>query len=177
MVDTLFNYALLKALLVEDLEIPLFVEGESREFTVQCCIRGYHIYQTEWKAEIGAQLNTIPDKRPGALVEDKYAIAVRKEEKTVGHVPKFLSKLTFYFMKNGGNLFIKVIGPRRYSADLKQGGLELPAEFRFTTSNQNLLCQMKEKTLAEIKKFEEDRAKAEEAKKKKKTKTKNVKKN
>ena len=36
---------------------------------------------------------------------------------------------------------------------------------------------MKEKTLAEIKKFEEDRAKAEEAKKKKKPKTKNVKKN
>ena len=79
-------------------------------------------------------------------------------------------------MKNGGNLFVNVIGPRRYSADLKQGGLELPAEFRFTASNQNLLRQMKEKTLAEIKKFEEDRAKAEEAKKKKKTKTKNVKK-
>ena len=83
-------------------------------------------------------------------------------------------------MKNGGSLTIKVIGPRRYSADLAQGGLELPAEYRFTTSNQNLLCQMKEKTLAEIRKFDEDRANAVEAikkKQKKKAKTKNVKKN
>ena len=79
-------------------------------------------------------------------------------------------------MKNGGNLTIKVIGPRRYSADLAQGGLELPAEYRFTTSNQNLLCQMKEKTLAEIRKFDEGRANAVEAIKKK-GKTKNVKKN
>ena len=69
-------------------------------------------------------------------------------------------------MKNGGSLTIKVIGPRRYYADLAQGGLELPAEYRFTTSNQNLLCQMKEKTLAEIRKFDEDRAKEESKNKK-----------
>ena len=65
-----------------------------------------------------------------------------------------------------------IITTETYTADLKQGGLELPAEFRFTAAtNENLLRQMKEKTLIKIKKFEENWAKAEEAKKKKNPKT------
>ena len=110
MVDSLFNYSLLNSLLVKDLEIPIFVE---KEFTLQCCIRGYHTYQAQWNAEVGAKLHTAPDTRPAALVEDKYAIAVKHDEQTVGHVPKFLSKLTFFFLKHGGKVIIKVNGPKR----------------------------------------------------------------
>ena len=58
------------------------------------------------------------------LVEDKYAIAVINNGKTVGHVPKFLTKLTFFFLKDGGKLHIRVTGSRRYSFDLNQSGLE-----------------------------------------------------
>ena len=58
------------------------------------------------------------------LVEDKCAIAVIDNGKTVGHVPKFLTKLTFFFLKDGGKLHIRVTGPRRYSFDLNQSGLE-----------------------------------------------------
>ena len=118
--------SLIKALLVKDLEIPVFAE---KEFNVRCFIRVYHIYQSQWNAEIGARLTTAPETRPGALVEDKYAIAVINNGKTVGHVPCFLTKLTFFFLKNGGKLLITVTGPRRYSIDLKQGGLELLADF------------------------------------------------
>ena len=46
--------------------------------------------------KIGARLTTVPETRPGALVEDKYAIAVINNGKTVGYVPKFLKKLTHY---------------------------------------------------------------------------------
>ena len=165
MVDSLFNYSLLNLLLVKDLEISIFVE---KEFTVQCCIRGYHTYQAQWNAEVGAKLNTAPDTRPAALVEDKYAIAVKHDEQTVGHVPKFLSKLTFFFfLQHGGKVIIKVNGPKRYSVDLKQGGMEVPAEFYFKTCNEKLFFQMKEKTLVEIEKFEEKRKQMEEEKKKK----------
>ena len=102
-----------------------------------------------------------------ALVEDKYTIAVKHDEQTVGHVPKFLSKLTFFFLKHGGKVIIKVNGPKRYSVDLKQGGMEVPAEFCFKTCNEKLFFQMKEKTLVEIEKFEENRKQMEEEKKKK----------
>ena len=165
MVDSLFNYSLLNSLLVKDLKIPIFVE---KEFTVQCCIRRYHTYQAQWNAEVGAKLKTAPDTRPAALVEDKYAIAVKHDEQTVGHVPKFLSKLTFFFLKHGGKVIIKVNGPKRYSVDLKQGGMEVPAEFCFKTCNEKLFFQMKENTMIEIEKFEEKRKQMEEEKKKKK---------
>ena len=116
--------------LVKDLEIPVSAE---KEFNVRCCIRGYHIYQTQWNTEIGARWATAPETRPEALVEDKYVIAVINNGEAVGHIPKFLTKLTFFFLKNGGKLHITVTGPRRYSADLKQGGLELPADFCSTS--------------------------------------------
>ena len=59
--------SLIKALLVKGLEIPVFVE---KEFNVRCCIR-YHVYQTQWNAETEARSTTVPETRPGALLEDK----------------------------------------------------------------------------------------------------------
>ena len=58
-----------------------------------------------------------------------------------------------------GKVLIKVNGPRGYSVDLIQGGLELPAEFTFQTSNEKLFSQMQEETMVEIEKFEEKRKK------------------
>ena len=135
MVNSLFNYSLLRSLLIKDLEMPVILE---KEFTVQCCIRGYHTYQPQWNAEVGAELGAVPDTRTTAFVKDKYAISAKNGEQTVGHIPMFLSKLTFFFMTYDGKVSIKVNGPRRYSVDLIQGGLELPAEFNFQTSNENL---------------------------------------
>ena len=118
---------LTQALLTKGLEIPVILE---REFSAACCIRGYHIYNwAQWTAEIESILTSEPEKRPGALVEDRYAIAIISNNLTVAHVPKFLSKLTFFFLKHGGTLTVKVTGKRRYYFDLAQGGMEIPAEF------------------------------------------------
>ena len=85
-----------------------------------------------------------------------------KQRKTVGHVPKFLTKLTFFFLKNGGKLHITVTGPRRYSTDLKQGGLEAPADYCFTLLNKKLFLQMKEKTLEKVQKYEKQKKEVEQ---------------
>ena len=169
MVDSLFNYSLLSSLLIKDLEIPVILK---KEFTVQCCIRGYHTYQSQWNAEVGAELGAVPDTRTAALVKDKYAIAVKNGEQTVGHIPMFLSKLTFFFLRYDGKVSIKVNGPRRCSVDLIQGGLELPAEVIFQTSNEKRFSQWQEETLVEIQTFEEKRKKMEDEMKKKKKKPK-----
>ena len=81
---------------------------------------GYNIYEIQKNAEIGVRLTTAPGTRRGALVENKYSIAVVNNGKTVGHVPKFLTKLTFFFLKNVGKLHIKLTGSRRYFVDLNQ---------------------------------------------------------
>ena len=75
-------------------------------------------------------------------------------------------------MRYDGKISIKVRGPRRYPVDLIQGGLELPAEFIFQTSNEKLFSRMQEETLVEIEKFEEKRKKMEDEVKKKKKKRK-----
>ena len=63
-------------------------------------------------------------------------------------------------------------GPRRYSVDLIQGGLELPVEFTFQTSNEKRFSQMQEETLVEIENFEEKRKTMEDEMKRKKKKPK-----
>ena len=130
--------------------------------------QGYHTYQSQWNAKVGAEFGAVPDTRTTALVKDKYAIAVKNGEQTVGHIPMFLSKLTFFFLRYDGKVSIKVNGPRRYSVDLIQRGLELPAEFTFQTSNKKLFSQMQEKTLVEIEKFEKRKKMEHEMNKKKK---------
>ena len=54
-----------------------------REFSTACCIRCYHIYNwTQRSAKIGSILTSEPEKRTGALVEDKYTIVIISNNQT-----------------------------------------------------------------------------------------------
>ena len=75
--------------LLKDDGIPIVTE---KKFTVECCVRGHHIYQVDWDAKIGSELNAFHEARPCALLPDKYAMAVRFNDVTVEHVPKFYRK-------------------------------------------------------------------------------------
>ena len=57
---------------------------------------------------------------------------------------------------------VKVTGERRYSFDLPQGGMEIPAEFIYKSEKKELINQMKEETLEEIKKYDERKKKGME---------------
>ena len=54
---------------------------------------------------------------------------------------------------------VKVAGERRYSFDLPQGGMEIPAVFIYKSEKKELIDQMKQKTLEEIKKYDERKKK------------------
>ena len=114
---------------------------------------------TQWIAEIGSILTSKSEKRQGAFVEGKDAIAIISNNQTVGHVPKFLSKLTFFFLKHGATLTVKVTGERRYSFDLPQGDMEIPVEFIYKSEKKEPIDQKKKKTLEKIKKYDERRKK------------------
>ena len=143
--------------MVEQQHRPWHNAGRSSYF------RGHHIYNwTQWTAETESILTSEPEKEPGVLVEDKYAIAIISNNQAVGHIPKFLSKSTFFFLKHGATLTIKMKGERRYSFDLPRGGVEIPAEFIYKSEKKEPIDQMKEKTLEEIKKYDERRKKGME---------------
>ena len=57
------------------------------------------MYQTEWNAKIKSELKASHERRPGALVQDMYAMVLKCNDETDAHVPKSLSKIT-YFVEN-----------------------------------------------------------------------------
>ena len=113
---------------------------------MSCCFSGYHIFKSFWDAPIGSILSAKHEDDPQSLVHDKYAIAlINSESVTVGHLPKFMSKLAHFFVKHAGKIRCEITGSKRYSSDLEQGGLEIPAKIIFQNSNERIIEEMKKK--------------------------------
>ena len=70
---------------------------------------------------------------------------INSELVTVGHLPKFMSKLARFFVKHAGKIRCEITGSKRYSSDLEQGGLEIPAKIIFQNSNERIIEEMKKK--------------------------------
>ena len=58
------------------------------EYQLQWCVRGYHIYQEEWEAAIGEEIQC---ERKKKNTKDPYAVAVVRENVAVGHLPRKIS--------------------------------------------------------------------------------------
>lgn len=81
-----------------------------------------------WTAAVG---EVVVCSREQTNAADRYAVAVTKDEVVVGHLPRKISKLCSLFLRRGGSMHCTVTGRRRYSADLPQGGLEVPCSLLF----------------------------------------------
>ena len=71
-------------------------------------------------------------------VHDIYVVAVIREDIVVGHLPRNISTPCHLFLHKGGIISCVINGARRYSADLIQGGLEVPCCLVFQGSPQDL---------------------------------------
>ena len=102
--------------------------AESSTLERNCCVCGYHIYHSIWDVTVGEELLC---ERKLTNLHDRYAIAVIKDENVIGHLPQKISCVCSLFLQRGGSIICRVIGTRRYSADLPQGGLEIPCTSLF----------------------------------------------
>ena len=109
-------------------------------FSISSVVRGYHIYQDVWSAGVGEQLTC--DREPGNR-HDTFAVAVKKDEVIVGHVPRCISPICYIFLCRGGTISCRVTGHRRYSANLAQGGMEIPCILTFQTGDAQYLDKIK----------------------------------
>ena len=113
---------------------------------MKCCVRGYYIFKSFWDALIGSILSAKHEDDPQSLVHDKYAIAlINSESVTVGHLPKFMSKLAQLFVKYARKIRCEITGSKKCSSDLEQGGLEIPAKIIFQNSNERIIEEMKKR--------------------------------
>ena len=97
-------------------------------FTMESCVRGYHVYGERWIPVVGEVLGCTGE--PGNR-KDSYAVAVCKDSATVGHLPRKYARCFSIFLRRGGTISCEITGRRKYSRDLPQGGLEVPCVLTF----------------------------------------------
>ena len=103
-------------------------------FSVNSMVRGYHVYQEVWEVHIG---KVLPCVREVGNRHDPYVIAVKKDELVVGHLPRKISCICSIFIRRGGKIYCTAADSRRYSADLEQGGMEIPCTLTFKTTDKH----------------------------------------
>ena len=65
-------------------------------------------------------------------IHDRNAIAIKKVNDVVGHLPQKISLICRLFLeREGSSIQCVVTSNRRYSRDLSQGGLEIPCQLFF----------------------------------------------
>ena len=108
---------------------------ENNVCEIPSCIRGFHVYKDTWVPTMEEVLQCQRDRRNN---RDRYATSVIKDGNVVGHLPQKISKICSLFMRRQGAISCRVTGGRRYSADLPQGGLELPCLLLFSGQKKEI---------------------------------------
>lgn len=112
--------------------------GGAFEYTLDSAIRGFHVYQSIWIPVLNEQLKTCQEH---GNAEDLFAVAVWKEDTTgdlkVGHVPREIARICWYFLEHDGEIVCTVTGNRRRSP-LVQGGLEIPCKLKFIGKRKHI---------------------------------------
>ena len=110
---------------------------------MDCAVRGYHVYQAIWpNPYMGEQLQC---QEEYGNPHDMYAVSVIRDDVIVGHLPRNISTPCHMFLHFGGTIESAVNGARRYSADLEQGGLEIPCSLIFRGTTNESIEKVKEK--------------------------------
>ena len=108
-------------------------------FTISSVVCGYHVYKGIWNAPQG---QVLPCRSDRTNLHDPFAVSVVKDDQTVGHVPRRISAACSMFLRRNETITCRVIGTRKYSTNLPQGGLEIPCELVFI-GTQNDTCKLK----------------------------------
>ena len=107
----------------------------SSTWTTNSVIRGHHIYKAIWTPITGEQLFLKAEDRNE---HDEHAVAVtNSEENVIGHMPRSLLPVSWFFIKNGGCIECVVTGHRKFG-----NGLEVPCEYTYKGSRK-LITKLK----------------------------------
>ena len=109
--------------------------SENKRYTVESMVHGYHVYRDIWEAAVG---ETLPCQREAGNPYDTYAVSVMEGDTIVGHLPRSISAVCTLFLRWNGTILGEVTGRRHNSADLPQGGLEIPCKLIFAGSARDI---------------------------------------
>ena len=87
----------------------------TRDLAIYCkegVVRGHHVFKRIWTPVFGKVLTVAIE---AGNTEDRFAVAVTKDDMVVGHVPREFSKLCRHFLRHGGTIAFEVTGRRKRS--------------------------------------------------------------
>ena len=83
----------------------------------ESAVQGHHISKDLWIPTEGEILSCVRE------TTNPFAVAVKENSIVVGHVPRKIAAVCSLFLRRRGIISCQIVGARRYSNDLPQGGL------------------------------------------------------
>ena len=71
-------------------------ENSIIDFSKASVVRGHHVYKTVWMPFIGVN-------REEDNLHDRYAVVVYLNDSIVGHLPRSISQVSWFFLLHGDN--------------------------------------------------------------------------
>ena len=65
-------------------------------------MRGYHVYESIWAAAVAEQIGCIRLREP-LNARDRYAVALKKDDVVIGHLPQKISQICSLFYQKRRN--------------------------------------------------------------------------
>ena len=100
-------------------------------FRIKSTVRGHHVYKAVWSPYIGEEL---PVQHEVNSIHDDFAVAVLKNGKnsnTVGHVPREISRVCWYFLHKSGSEMTCIVSGDRRRSEVDGKGLVVPCVYIF----------------------------------------------
>ena len=91
-------------------------------------VKGHHVYKAVWTPFLGEELSVQPEDHND---HDEHAIAVTRDGRTVGHVPRIISRVSWFFLRRGGHIICQITGQRK-----RGDGLEVPCVYVYFGSSR-----------------------------------------
>ena len=92
-------------------------------FRIESTVRGHHVYKAAWSPYIGEEL---PVQREVNNIHNDFAVAVLKNGNTVGHVPREISRVCWYFLHKSGSEMTCIVNGHRRRSKVNGKGLMVP---------------------------------------------------
>ena len=107
----------------------------SFELKIRTAVRGYHVYQDIWTPVLDEQFNCQQDTDNE---HDRYAVKITRttEDEVHGHLPREISKVSYFFLAHDGTIMGKVTSTRRYCKE--RGGMEIPCELAYCRKRKHI---------------------------------------
>ena len=102
---------------------------------IESTVRGHHVYKASWSSYIGEEL---PVQCEVNNIHDDFAVAVLKNSNTVGHVPREISRVCWYFLQKSGSEMTCIVNGDRRRSEVDGKGLVVPCVYIFKGKQKHL---------------------------------------